>query len=124
MDQDEDNVLWYVVYTDFDEEQLDKSQMSDIVVYHPLLDVHGDLDVPQVDTYVWFSQNQQPFLGKVMVDPTVTRPIVVQLYRPQVNAVSLPRARFQGAVDNDTGEPIVFHLTLPQIQLRFDSLTA
>ena len=78
MDQDEDNVLWYVVYTDFDEEQLDKSQMSDIVVYHPLLDVHGDLDVPQVDTYVWFSQNQQPFLGKVMVvDPTVTRPIVV-----------------------------------------------
>ena len=124
MDQDEGEPLWHVVYTDFDEEQLDKAQMCDALVYHPLLDTHGDLPVPVVGSFVWYSHNQQPYLGQVVsVDPSVPRPIVVQRYRPQANAVSLPRASFQRAVDAETGEPVLSHLTLPQVQLRFESLT-
>ena len=58
--------------------------MCDVIVYHPLLDSHGDLEVPTIGEFVWFSQNQQPYLGQVVsVDPTVSRPIVVQLFRPQ-----------------------------------------
>ena len=104
MDQDEGEMLWHVVYSDFDEEQLDKTQMCDVLVYHPLLDSHGDLEVPEVGSYVWYSHNQQPFLGQVIsVDTTVPRPIVVQRFRPQANAVSLSRASFQRAVDTETG---------------------
>ena len=57
------------------------------------------------------------------MDPSVPRPIVVQLFRPQSNADSLSRARFRGALDDQTGEPILCHLTLHQIQLRFPMLT-
>ena len=125
LDQDENDALWHVVYSDFDEEQLDKIQMCDAVVYHPLLDVQGDLKVPRVGTYVWYSHNQQPYLGQVVsIDPSVSRPVVVQRFRPQANAESLPRAKFQRAVDPDTGKAILSHLTLPQVQLQFDSLTA
>ena len=124
MDQDEDEVLWHVVYSDFDEEQLDRRQLSDVLAYHPLVDVHGDLEVPEVDSFVWFNHMQQPALGQVVtVDPTVPRPIVVQLYRPQGNAKSIAHARFKRASDRQTGKPILHHLTLHQIQLQFPTLT-
>ena len=92
-------------------------QLSTILYWMPM--------VPEVGTYVWYSHNQQPYLGQVVsIDPSVSRPVVVQRFRPQANAESLPRAKFQRAVDPDTGKAILSHLTLPQVQLQFDSLTA
>ena len=125
MDQDEGETLWHIVYTDFDEEQVDKQQLCDILAYHPLVDTHGDIDVPTVGSFVWFNQKQQPALGQVVsVDPSVPRPIVVHLFRPQSNANGIARARFQAAIEPQTGEPLLCHLTLHQIQLRFPSLTS
>ena len=80
--------------------------------------------MPAVGQFVWYAVNQRPRLGQVMsVDPTVPRPVVVEVFEPQANAVSLPRARFRRSLDRDSGKPRVDHITLHQVKVRFEGLT-
>ena len=124
VDTDEGEALWHVTYQDFDEEQLTLQELTQVIRYHPLLNTSGDLQVPAVGEFVWYARNQQPRLGQVVsVDPTVSRPIVVEIFEPQSNASSLTRARFRRATDEDTGDSVVDQLTLHQIQLRVSGLT-
>ena len=125
MDTDEGETLWHVTYQDFDEEQMTLEELSQVIRHHPMLDSSSDVKVPKVGEYVWYAVKQQPRLGRVVaVDPTVPRPIVVEVYEPQANATSLPRARFRRAIDEDSGDPRVDHITLHQIQLCFPTLTS
>ena len=124
VDSDEGETLWHVSYKDFDEEQMTMEEMSQVIAYHPLMDATSDLQVPASGSFVWFAVNQQPRLGRVVsVDPTLSRPIVVEVFEPQANAVSLPRARFVLSQDPDTQEPRISNITLYQVILRFESLT-
>ena len=120
VDTDEGETLWH----DFDGEQMTLAELSQVITYHPLLDSSSDLPVPSPGSFIWYSVQQQPRLGRVVsVDPTVPRPVVVEVFVPQANAVSLPRAKFRLSQDEDTGKPKVDHITLHQIRLRFDQLT-
>lgn len=111
-------------YKDFDEEQLTLEELSQVITYHPLMDATSDLQVPTPGTFVWFVVRQHPRLGRVVsIDPTISRPIVVEVFEPQANAVSLPHAKFALTTDLETHEPKVNQITLHQVILRFENLT-
>ena len=122
---DEDVTHYHVEYSDFDSEDLDREQLAQFVVYHPLLDMAENLDVPPVGSFVWFAHNQEPRLGRVQaVDPSASRPLAVQVYVPHANSGQLSRTSFMSARDEETGNPVVMRLTLFQVRLRFEGLTA
>ena len=124
VDTDEGETLWHVTYQDFDEEQLTREELSQVISCHPLLHTTGDLKIPTVGEFVWYAVKQQPRLGQVMaVDPTVPRPVIVEVFEPQENAESLARARFRRARDAESGDPMTENITLHQIQLTISSLT-
>ena len=58
---------FHVCYKNFDEEELDLGQLMDRVIYHPVLDTMKDVTAPpEVTTFVLFSLQQQPRVGKVV----------------------------------------------------------
>lgn len=57
------------------------------------------------------------------VDPSVPRPITVQIYDPQLVTADLSRARFVPSLDPETQIPLLRQLTLPQVILRVPRLT-
>ena len=124
VDTDEGETLWHVTYQDFDEEQLTREELSQVIRCHPLLHTTGDLKKPKVRKFVWYAVNQQPRLEQVMaVDPTVPRPVMVEVFEPQSNAESLARASFCREVDSESGDQVTENITLHQIQLAIPSLT-
>ena len=125
VDTDEGETLWHVTYEDFDEEQLTLAELSRIITYHPLLDATSDLPVPDPGSFVWYSVQQQPRLGRVVsVDPTVSRPVVVEVYTPHGNTKQVYQSRFRREVDPSSGEAQVENITLHQIRLGFNKLSA
>ena len=69
---DEDETHWHVVYSDFDEDDLAKGELAQALVYHPSLDAGEEQEPPPVDSFVWFSEAQNPRLGRVLsVDRSV-----------------------------------------------------
>ena len=83
MDDDDGERIWHVVYNDFDEEDLNRGQLAESLLYHPGLSTAEEVVLPEVGSYVWFAWEQQPWIGRVMVvDPTVPRPIQVRCYTP------------------------------------------
>ena len=122
---DEGTPVWNITWSDFDSEEVDRQQLAQLLCYHPYLDTECDIRVPEVGSFVWYSDRQRPQLGKVCeVDPTSPRPVIVQLFVPHRGAADISRARFSIMMDNQTQEPVLRRLTLPQIILRFSSLTA
>ena len=122
--QDEDEPLWHVTYSDFDGEDMTKSELAKCLVYHPALQQDYKAEELKVGTFVWFSEEQQPRLGEVVsVDASSPRPITVKLYEPQANAVSLPRARFVKAREADSDATKVTQITMHQVVLRLQHLT-
>ena len=101
-----------------------KQDLAGCLVYHPSLQQDYQAESLQVDSFVWFSEEQQPRLGQVVsVDVSSPRPITVRLYEPQANAVSIPRVRFVRVVNQDTGEPKVTQITMHQVVLSLQRLT-
>ena len=118
---DEGESVWRVTYSDFDSEEVDKQGLASILIYHPLLDAHSDIQVPEVESLVWFSKDQQPQLGRVLeVDPSSPRPLSVRLYVPLTPNTDLVGARYMPAVDPENDQPIIQRLTMPQVVLRLD----
>ena len=64
--EDEGETLWKVVYADFDAEYLSLNELVDGLVYHPSLDHTADLELPEVGSFVWYSKDQTPRLGRVV----------------------------------------------------------
>ena len=125
--KDEGTTVWNVTWSDFDSEEVDLQQLTQILCYHPFLDTYGGVSVPEVGSFVWYSYSdrQEPQLGRVCeVDPTAVRPVVVQLYVPARGAPDITKARFALVADPENNSPILRRLTLPQIVLRFSCLTA
>ena len=123
--QDENQVLWHVTYSDFDGEDLTKQELAKCLTYHPALQGNQQMSGPAIGSFVWYSEDQQPRLGQVVaVDRTSPRPITVQIFQPQANAVSLPRARFRLARETESGEAKATNITRHQIMLQFRNLTA
>ena len=121
---DEEETLWQIIYEDFDASQMSKQELAQALIYHPLLNTAGDLLVPEVGSFVWFSEKQAPKLGRVLeVDPSNSRPVVLQRYSPQSNATRLHLARFQSEQAKATGEPEVTRITLHQIIFKVKQLT-
>ena len=122
--RDEKESVWKVTYSDFDSEEVDRQTLASMLVHHPLLDTRGDVVVPEVGSFVWFSEDQQPRLGRVKeIDPSVSRPVAVHLYSPQPGASDISRARFRPVTDPETNQPLLRQLTIPQVILRFPKLS-
>ena len=86
--------------------------------YHQELEADYHAEQLEVGGFVWFSENQQPRLGKILaVDATSPRPVTVQMFVPQANAASLSRVRFRAARHEEGGKPKVTRITIHQIQL-------
>ena len=108
-----------------DEEELNREQLATILAYHPLVDAVGDIEVPEVGSFVWFAEGNQPRLGRVStVDATLPRPLAVDLFEPRSGARSLARASFKLVRSADTDETVQRRITIQQVRLRFAHLTA
>ena len=93
-----------------DEEELDLGEVLDVIVYHPELDAaKRGLDSPPLSTegsFVLYASNYQPRVGKVLeVHPTMTKSVVVQVWKPKQPRRGLPdlvnaRYRTLDAPDN------------------------
>ena len=93
-------------------------------MHHQELEVDYQAEQLEVGGFVWFSENQQSRLDKILVvNVTSPRPVTVQTFVPQTNVVSLSRARFRAARHEEGGKPKVTRITMHQIQLRFQQLT-
>ena len=125
VDVDEGEPLWQVVYEDFDSDQMSRKDLAAHLVYHPLLHTSGDLQTPALGQMVWFSQDQQPVLGKVVsVDPSSPRPIALHVYISVSPGKRLHLARFGPSVSVATEEPVLARITLHQILLEIQPLTS
>ena len=122
---DEGETLYRVDYDDCDQEDLDKGQLWDAVIFHPRM---CDMDwqentMPELHSIVVFAHEQQPRLGKVTwVDEEAALPITLNLWKPQKNRRSLEKARFQPSSMN--GEDDIIQLHPDQIKvsgLQFDT---
>ena len=83
VDDDDGERIWHVVYSDFDEEDLNRGELAKVLFYHPGMGVAEEVTIPAVGTWVWFAWDQQPCLGRVeAVDPSVPRPLQVRCYVP------------------------------------------
>ena len=123
--QDDKTTLWHVSYSDFDGEDMDKQQLADSMVGHPLLDAKVDADAPEIGTLVWYSETNKPALGRVVqIDPTVARPVVVHKMGQKGTETSLLKARFEDLYHEDPREPLLAHITLHQIRMTMKSLTS
>jgi hypothetical protein len=126
--EDEGETLWRVVYSDFDAEDLSLNELTDGLVYHPRLDHAADLELPEVGSFVWYSQDRAPCLGKVVeLDPTLPRPLTVHVYDPQPSKGGLQSARFEARrPEAGAREVSGIHdqLFLAQIRFGFEALTA
>ena len=85
---DEGLTYFHVSYADFDEEELDLGEVLDAIIYHPELDAaKRGLDSPPLPTegsFVLYAANYQPRVGKVLeVHPTLTKSVVVQVWKPK-----------------------------------------
>ena len=124
---DEGESLWHVVYGDFDSEDLNFNEMVDATFYHPLLDTAHDLTLPEIGSFVWYSEGQRPRLGQVTgLDPTLPRPVTIRLFVPKAGAASLPLATFRPKPPvDDSGDEVGCHhqLHLSQIRSSFQALT-
>ena len=114
------------MYGDFDAEDLSFNELVDSLVYHPGLDYTTDLLVPEVGSFVWYSREQAPRLGKVVeVDPTLPRPITVHIYDPAASD-KLHLARFSARrPEAGAREVSGIHdqLFLAEVRFGFDTLT-
>ena len=125
LEVDEKTKLWHVTYQDFDGEDMTKEELTQVLAYHPLLNTVGDLSAPEVGSFVWFSQDNLPRLGQVTsIDPTVSRPVVVQVYEPRKESGPVYSAKFRAACVPGTSDPKLARITLHQILLNFVSLSA
>ena len=122
---DEERTLWHIVYSDFDEEDLSKEEMAKTLVHHPGLEMDSETNMPEVGSFVWFSEDQSPRLGKVVsVERTSPRPVALQLYEPKRSPEGLHRASFRPMRETESGEPKMTKITLLQIMLRVKQLSA
>ena len=125
--EDEGERLWHVVHSDFDSEDLNYNELLDAVYYHPLLDTTHDLTLPEIGSFVWFSEQQQPRLGQVTgLDPTLPRPVTIRMFSPRRGASSLPLATFRPKPPaDDSGDEVGCYqqLHLSQIRSSFPALT-
>ena len=121
--QDENEICWHVTYSDFDEEDLEAAQLAQVLLYHPLVDHAGDIQVPDLESFVWFARNNMPVIGKVVaVDATLPRPISVLLYQPESGSKGVVGARFVPAT-NEEGDKTMLQLTPQQVVMQVSSLT-
>ena len=125
LQDDEGTQLWHVTYQDFDGEDLTRAELTAVLAYHPLLNTEGDLEPPELGSFVWFSQSGHPRLGMVTtIDPTVSRPVIVQLHEPKKGSSPLYAARFRAATQEGNDEPQLARITLHQIMLKVKTLSA
>ena len=122
MDDDDGETIWHVVYDDFDEEDLNRGQLTECLVYHPGLSTTDEVILPVVETYVWVAWDQHPWVGRVVaVDPSVSRPIQVRCYTPTKGLEDLTKERFLPAVEED--KPVIMQLSTHQVMLPVEKLT-
>ena len=99
-------------------------ELAKLLTHHQELEADYQAEQLEVGGFVWFSENQQPRLDKILaVDVTAPRPVTVQMFVSQANAASLSRARFRAARHEEGGKPKVTRIMMHQIQLRFQQLT-
>ena len=93
-----------------------------------MLDSSAGMELPEIGSFVWYSVNQAPRLGKVSeIDPTLPRPVTVVIYDPQPSSADLTGARFEPRrIEENSREVSGVHdqLFLSQVRFGFQSLTA
>ena len=101
-----------------------RQELTKALLFHPLLNTEGDLQVPPVESLVWFSQGNLPHLGKVLeVDPTVSRPLTIQACESMKTGGGLHLTRFRPCLDEDSQGPMMTRITLHQVMMQLAGLT-
>ena len=118
---DEGDTLYQIEFDDCDQEELDAGQVWDAVIYHPRMDDNQDAlkEHPKIGTFVLFSQNQYPRVGKVTaVDSNARKPITVQLWKPNKNCRSIALGKFRPSMNIDSTDLVM----LQGAQVRLQDL--
>ena len=116
---DEGETLFQVEYDDCDQEELDKGQLWDAVIYHPrmceMATTRGTL--PEVHSVILFAHEQNPRFGKVTsVNANSPRPVTVHLWKPNKHRTGLAQARYRASSMNN--EPDLMQVTPEQIKVK------
>ena len=62
----------------------------------------GDLHIPAVESFVWFTKDNVSVMGKVLsVDVTLSRPVTVHLFQPARGSRNVVMAKFRPSLDNN-----------------------
>ena len=122
---DEGETLYRVVYDDCDQEDLDKGQLWDSVIFHPrMCEIEAPSQRwPRIHSVVVFAHHQQPRLGKIThVDEEAQRPITIQLWKPHKDRSNLYQARYKPSSMNHEADLIQLQLDQIKLQdLEFDA---
>ena len=73
---------------------------------------------------VWFAWEQQPWIGQVLVvDPSVSRPIQIQVhcYTPVKGVEDLTKEQFLSTFEED--RPVIIQMSTHQVLLSVEKLT-
>ena len=121
---DEGGGVWHVVYRDFDSEDLNFNELVDAIFYHPLLDTTHDITLPEVNHFVWYSENQRPRLGQVTgLDPTLPKSVTVRVFKPRGGSTSLATAAYRPQPPTEDSQVGCFRqLHLSQVRSSFPAL--
>ena len=117
---DEGQPIFHVTFSDFDEMEMNAGEVWDSAIYHPRLEIDDEdnlaTPLPDLDSFVLFSLNQQPRIGQVVeIRNHDQRPIVVQLWKPHRRVKDFISARFAPHSDGD--EPSLQAMTAARIRV-------
>ena len=108
--EDKGLTLYQVDYDDCGQEDIDRGELYDSVVYHPRLE-HGlyhDTQLPAINQLIMFALQREPRFGKIVeINPLHTKPLSVVLWKPSNKAKSVLSARFKSTQHLETGTEIV-----------------
>ena len=116
--EDNGHTLYHIDYDDCGQEDIDKGELYDGVVYHPRLEqsLFKDTQLPAINQTIMFALHNGPRFGKIVeINPMSGKPLSVMLWKPSNKSKTILTARFKPTQHLETGPEIV-QITPAQIK--------
>ena len=120
--EDGGHTLYLVDYDDCGREDIDRGELYDSVIYHPRLErsLYRDTQLPALNQMIMFALQRSPRFGKIVeINPLLSKPLSVMLWKPHSKAKSMLTARFKSTQHLEAGAEIV-RITPAQIKTHVE----
>ena len=120
--EDGGHTLYLVDYDDCGQEDIDRGELYDSVIYHPRLkrSLYRDTQLPALNQMIMFALQRSPRFGRIVeINPLLNKPLSVMLWKPHSKAKSVLTARFKSTQHLESGAEIV-RITPAQIKTHVE----